>query len=53
MALNFRCIKNKSTGQVLNIEAGRFGNFKNCIKKRHESQVQLYVLFPFLQAIYS
>ena len=31
MALNFRCFKNKSTGQVIYAEAGRLGNFKNII----------------------
>ncbi len=33
MALTFRCFKNKITGQVCYIEAGRLGNFKNAIKK--------------------
>jgi hypothetical protein len=33
MALSFRCFKNKVTGQVCYVEAGRFGNFKNSIKK--------------------
>lgn len=33
MALNFRCFKNKTTGQVVYTEAGRLGNFKDHIKK--------------------
>lgn len=33
MALSFKCFKNKKTGQVFYTEDGRFGNFKNCIKK--------------------
>lgn len=33
MPLNFKCFKNKITGQVVYAEAGRFGNFKNSIKK--------------------
>lgn len=33
MALKFRCFKNRVTGQVCHIEAGRFGNFKNAVKK--------------------
>ena len=33
MPLNFKCFKNKNTGQVVYAEAGRFGNFKNSIKK--------------------
>jgi hypothetical protein len=33
MPLNFKCFKNKNTGQVIYSEAGRLGNFKNNIKK--------------------
>ena len=33
MPLKFKCFKNKSTGQVVYAESGRFGNFKNSIKK--------------------
>jgi hypothetical protein len=33
MELKFRCFKNKVTGQVIYSETGRFGNFKNAIKK--------------------
>lgn len=33
MALDFRCFKNKNTGQVVYTEAGRAGNFKNTVKK--------------------
>lgn len=33
MALTFRKFKNKETGQVCYIEAGRYGNFKNALKK--------------------
>jgi hypothetical protein len=33
MPLNFRCFKNKNTGQVCYMPAGRYGNFLNTIKK--------------------
>ena len=33
MPLNFKCFKNRNTGQVVYTEAGRLGNFKNHIKK--------------------
>lgn len=33
MPLTFKCFKNKATGQVVYSEAGRYGNFKNNIKK--------------------
>lgn len=33
MPLTFRCFKNKITGQVCNVPAGRYGNFLNTIKK--------------------
>ena len=33
MPLNFRCFKNKNTGQVFYIPAGRYGNFLNSVKK--------------------
>jgi len=33
MPLNFGCFKNKKTGQVIYAETGRYGNFKNSIKK--------------------
>lgn len=33
MPLDFKCFKNKNTGQVIYNEAGRFGNFKNSVKK--------------------
>lgn len=33
MPLKFKCFKNKKTGQLVYVESGRFGNFKNTIKK--------------------
>jgi hypothetical protein len=33
MLLNFRCFKNKNTGQVFYIPTGRYGNFLNSVKK--------------------
>ena len=33
MALQFRQFRNKVTGQVCYVEAGRYGNFKNALKK--------------------
>ena len=33
MALAFRMFRNRETGQVCYIEAGRYGNFKNTLKK--------------------
>jgi hypothetical protein len=33
MPLNFRCFKNKNTGQVCYVPAGRYGNFLNSVKK--------------------
>lgn len=33
MALSFKKFRNKVTGQVCYVEAGRYGNFKNSIKK--------------------
>jgi hypothetical protein len=33
MSLNFRCFKNRETGQVCYIPAGRYGNFTNSVKK--------------------
>jgi len=33
MPLNYRCFKNKNTGQVCYFPAGRYGNFLNSIKK--------------------
>ena len=33
MALTFRQLRNRVTGQVILIEAGRYGSFKNAIKK--------------------
>lgn len=33
MALTFRKFSNKKTGQVFYVEAGRYGNFKNSLKK--------------------
>jgi hypothetical protein len=33
MPLNFRCFKNKNTGQVFYIPAGRYGNCINSVKK--------------------
>ena len=33
MALAFRMFRNRKTGQVCYIEAGRYGNFKNTLKK--------------------
>ena len=33
MPLNFRCFKNKNTGQVWYVPTGRYGNFVNSVKK--------------------
>jgi len=33
MPLKFRCFKNKNTGQVCHMPAGRYGNFLNSVKK--------------------
>jgi hypothetical protein len=33
MPLTYRKFRNKSTGQVCYVEAGRYGNFKNSLKK--------------------
>ena len=33
MPLNYKCFKNRNTGQIVYAEAGRLGNFKNNIKK--------------------
>lgn len=33
MLLNFRCFKNKKTGQVCHVPVGRYGNFLNIVKK--------------------
>jgi hypothetical protein len=33
MPLTYRLFRNKETGQVCHIEAGRYGNFKNALKK--------------------
>ncbi|OGW25097.1 MAG: hypothetical protein A2X59_11055 [Nitrospirae bacterium GWC2_42_7] len=33
MPLDYKCFKNKNNGQMIYVEAGRFGNFKNSVKK--------------------
>jgi len=33
MSLKYKCFRHKETGQVCYVEAGRYGNFKNSLKK--------------------